>query len=70
MHQMASEPKHAKRIDQWESFDELPEAARNSIEAGLRDADAGRLTPHEQVMQKMRARFKAFNSQTSFRSPK
>lgn len=35
-------------------WDELSEGAKASIEKGLKDADAGRVTPHEVVMKKYR----------------
>jgi len=33
-------------------WDDLSEAAKASIEEGLKDAEAGRLTPHKEVMKK------------------
>jgi predicted transcriptional regulator len=42
------------KIDFW---DELPDEVKKSIEAGLKDADEGRTTPHEQVMKEMRKKF-------------
>ena len=35
-------------------WDELSEGAKTSIEKGLKDAEAGRVTPHEVVMKKYR----------------
>ncbi len=37
-------------VDKWEQ--ELPEYVKKSIEKGLADADAGRTTPHSEVMKK------------------
>jgi predicted transcriptional regulator len=39
-------------------WDELPDEVKKSIEAGLKDVDEGRTTPHEQVLKEMKEKFK------------
>ena len=38
-------------------YDALPEEAKQLIELGLKDAEEGRLTPHEEVMAKFREKY-------------
>ncbi len=37
-------------------YDELPEAVKNSIEKGLKEEREGKLTPHDQVMESIKAK--------------
>lgn len=46
--------KESKVLD-W--YDKLPEAAKASIEKGLKEAGEGKVTPHHQVMETMRAKY-------------
>lgn len=38
-------------------YKELPEAAKRSIEQGQNEAREGKVTPHDQVMERMRAKY-------------
>jgi predicted transcriptional regulator len=38
-------------------WDDLPDEVKKSIEAGLKDIDEGRTTPHEQAMAEIRKKF-------------
>lgn len=38
-------------------YNELPEAAKASIEQGQREAREGKVTPHHQVMERIRAKY-------------
>jgi predicted transcriptional regulator len=38
-------------------YHELPEAAKKSIQQGLKEAREGIVTPHDQVMERMRAKY-------------
>ena len=37
---------------EYDWWDDLSDAARSSIEQGLKDAEEGKLTPHKEVMKK------------------
>ncbi|MFH0757878.1 MAG: hypothetical protein V2B15_11365 [Bacteroidota bacterium] len=47
--------KKEKGADWW---DEISDAERTAIEEGLAEADRGELIPHEEVMEKVRAKYK------------
>ena len=42
--------------DDW--WDEISDKEKAAIEAGIAQADRGELIPHEQVMKKLRAKYK------------
>jgi thiamine pyrophosphate-dependent acetolactate synthase large subunit-like protein len=44
-----------EKITDW--WDETSEAERKAIEQGLAEADRGELTPHEEVMKEVKARY-------------
>ncbi len=44
-----------KKTDWW---DEISESERKAIEQGIAEADREELIPHEEVMKKVRAKFK------------
>ncbi len=38
-------------------YNELPEAAKKSIKQGQKEAREGKVTPHDQVMERIRAKY-------------
>lgn len=38
-------------------YDELPDAAKSSIERGLQDYREGKVTPHDHVMERIREKY-------------
>ena len=38
-------------------YDELPESAKKSIARGLQEAKEGKVTPHDQVMERIREKY-------------
>jgi len=46
--------KKEKGVDWW---DEISDTERAAIEEGLAEADRGELIPHEEVMEKVRAKY-------------
>lgn len=50
-------PSAYPHVDEPVRLEDLPPAVRESVEAGLRDIEAGRVVPHEQVMAEMQARY-------------
>lgn len=46
--------KQEKETDWW---DELPKSVQQAIEDGLKEADKGETTPHEEVMKDVRLRY-------------
>jgi len=38
--------------EEYDWWDDLSDAAKSSIERGLKDAEEGKLTPHKEVMKK------------------
>lgn len=46
--------KQEKEADWW---DELPISVQQAIEVGIKEADRGETTPHEEVMKEVRLRY-------------
>ncbi|WP_088655060.1 hypothetical protein [Geofilum rhodophaeum] len=44
-----------EKEDEW--WDELPISVQQAIEVGIKEADRGETTPHEEVMKEVRLRY-------------
>ena len=43
--------------DDYDFWDELPESVKASINIGIKQADAGELTPHNEVMETIKSKY-------------
>lgn len=46
-----------KQHGSLESYEDLPQAAKESIERGLKDIEEGRVFSHEEVMQRLKGKY-------------